>query len=511
MTMLELLVVLALSAGLAASLIGWWNWRSTSQRDDLAAQHAKVVLRAAQSYIRNNYATLYNNAASGPVSVAASSMELGDGMATTNAYGQTFVLRMIRNGTSLEGLVLYTGGQTIKISSLRAIANEIGLAGGYVSTDEPNTAVGMMRQWTKALAAYGGNTGTGKVAVGLFVEEMAQAADDYLHRTATNGKPELNRMSTAIDMNGNNLNSAGAVTANSAAVNGVTVSDGGLATAALSIAKASFGSVPYPYETIQYNPAYNLRIYQGSTQRMVFDGDGISKFSGGVTSNTNILAQNDVTAGGTLSAQYLSVNEAYAGNWFRVRGGGGVYWEQFGGGWYMGDSTWIRAYNNKNIYTAGEIRGGSLSAEGRMTSNDVMLNRIETAGTGCGENGLQARTDAGAPLSCVSGTWRQAGGASGGYYVYRGRTTGASQTISGANNSGYTSHIVFYTGGPAGNQGAKYFVNGVMLGYSAVYDRDWASYGGASFPVPPGGTWAIQAVESNYSTTYIYVYEYIQQ
>ena len=28
-----------------------------------------------------------------------------------------------------------------------------------------------------------------------------------------------------------------------------------------------------------------------------------------------------------------------------------------GGGWYMSDSSWIRAYNNKNIYTAGTIQG----------------------------------------------------------------------------------------------------------------------------------------------------------
>ncbi|WP_205395011.1 shufflon system plasmid conjugative transfer pilus tip adhesin PilV [Xanthomonas hydrangeae] len=419
MTMLELLVVLALSAGLAASLIGWWNWRATSQRDDLAAQHAQVVMRAAQSYIRNNYQNLYNNTGGGPVTVPASALQLGDGMATTNAYGQTFALRLIRSGTSMEGLVLYTGGQTIKISSLRAIANQIGLAGGYVSPDEPNTAVGMMRQWTKSLAAYGGNLGTGKVAVGLFVEEMAQAADDYLHRTATAGKPELNRMSTAIEMNANNLNNAGAVNANRAAINGVTVSDGGLATAALSISKSSFGEVPYPEETIQYRLGTNLRIYEGENQRLVFDGDQTNKFSGSLTSNSNIQAAGNLIAGahviaaGTLSGQELSVNEAYTNNYFRVRGSGGLYWEDFGGGWYMGDSNWIRAYGNKNIYTAGEVRGGSVTAEGRLAANDLMLNAVANAGGGCAASGLQARSSTGMLLSCVSGVWRAGGGIQG--------------------------------------------------------------------------------------------------
>lgn len=36
----------------------------------------------------------------------------------------------------------------------------------------------------------------------------------------------------------------------------------------------------------------------------------------------------------------------------------------YGGGWYMSDTTWIRAYGNKNIYTPGEIRGGIFTTEG---------------------------------------------------------------------------------------------------------------------------------------------------
>lgn len=420
MTMLELLTVLALSAALVASLLGWWQWRATAQRDDLAADHAKVVLRAAQSYIRNNYTSLYNSTGAGVVTVPASALTLGDGMAATNAYGQTYVMRVIRNGTSLEGLVLYTGGQSIKLSSLRAIANAIGLPGGYVSTAEPNTAVGMMRQWTKALGSYGGNAGTGKVAIGLFVDEMTQAADDYLHRTATNGKPELNRMSTAIDMSGNDLTAAGAITANSAAINGVNIAEGGLATAALSIAKASFGAVPYPYETIQYSPGMNLRIYQGSTQRMVFDADGVNKFSGGLTSNTNVQAAGDIGAGGTLSGNWLSVNDAYATNWFRVRGSGGIHWENFGGGWYMGDGSWIRAYGDKGIYTGGQVQAGSLQSNGtlqvngRATINEfVQFNGVANVGWPCSPIGLQGRDGSGAILSCVDGVWRKGGGIQG--------------------------------------------------------------------------------------------------
>lgn len=404
MTMLELLVVLALAASLVAGLIGFYNAQATSKRNDLAADHAKAVLRASQSYVRTNYATLYASAAGGVVTIPGAALSLGDGLLTSNAYAQVPELRVIRVGNSLEGLVLYRGGQVIKKSSLREIANSIGLPGGYVAEDEPANAVGMMRQWTRALSAYGGSAGVGKVAIGLFVEEMAQAADDYLHRTASDGKPELNTMSTAINMAGNDLNNGGTLRAVAADVGGVSVRDGGLATAALSIGRASFGAVPYAYETIQYQPGMNLRISQGSNQRLVFDADGVNKFGGGVSSNTNIDAQ------GTVSGNVVSANESYAGNWFRVRGGGGIHWEQFGGGWYMGDSNWIRAYNDKSIYTGGEIRGGAVTASGRLSANDLQVGRVETEGAGCGEIGLVARSGTGKVISCTNGVWRGAGG-----------------------------------------------------------------------------------------------------
>lgn len=45
------------------------------------------------------------------------------------------------------------------------------------------------------------------------------------------------------------------------------------------------------------------------------------------------------------------------GGWFRVSGSQGYYFQDYGGGWYMTDSTWMRAYNDKAIITNNEIRG----------------------------------------------------------------------------------------------------------------------------------------------------------
>jgi len=53
------------------------------------------------------------------------------------------------------------------------------------------------------------------------------------------------------------------------------------------------------------------------------------------------------------------VSSIYANNWFRAQGQTGLYFQDYGGGWYMTDGTWIRAYNSKPVYSAGEIQSGS--------------------------------------------------------------------------------------------------------------------------------------------------------
>lgn len=67
-----------------------------------------------------------------------------------------------------------------------------------------------------------------------------------------------------------------------------------------------------------------------------------------------------VSAIGNITAS----SAVYASNWFRSYGATGWYSETFGGGIYMYDTEWVRTYNNKNFYSAGQVRGGTLYAEG---------------------------------------------------------------------------------------------------------------------------------------------------
>lgn len=65
------------------------------------------------------------------------------------------------------------------------------------------------------------------------------------------------------------------------------------------------------------------------------------------------------TAGGMLNAGRVSTgwDSGVAGavscnNWFRAAGNTGIYFDSYGGGWNMTDSTYIRAYNGKSVTAA---------------------------------------------------------------------------------------------------------------------------------------------------------------
>ena len=114
-----------------------------------------------------------------------------------------------------------------------------------------------------------------------------------------------------------------------------------------------------------------------------------------------------VTASGNISA----TGETTTGGWFRTTGDTGWYNQKWNGGWYMNDPTWVRSYGDKNVYSGGEIRGGTLRSEGRTAVGEYLqLGGVATEGTACSPNGLVGRTAAGLTLSCQSGVWRSQGG-----------------------------------------------------------------------------------------------------
>lgn len=102
--------------------------------------------------------------------------------------------------------------------------------------------------------------------------------------------------------------------------------------------------------------------------------------SNGLSIRNNVGGQTsriDASGNATFNSS-VTANTYYAPNWFRATGDSGFYFENHGGGWYMIDDTWIRAYNNKNIYTPGVIQcdsgfNGNLNGNVNGTINGIQV------------------------------------------------------------------------------------------------------------------------------------------
>lgn len=62
----------------------------------------------------------------------------------------------------------------------------------------------------------------------------------------------------------------------------------------------------------------------------------------------------------------ITVPTIYTNNWFRSTGNSGWYNENYGGGIFMEDTTWVKVYNGKSFYAPGEIR-----SDNHMTVNGL--------------------------------------------------------------------------------------------------------------------------------------------
>ena len=97
-------------------------------------------------------------------------------------------------------------------------------------------------------------------------------------------------------------------------------------------------------------------IHNNSNQLYILRGCGAGSTNwcalNGVWPLTINLENNDATFGGAVRA----TGAVYTNDYFRVNGNGGLYWQNWGGGWYMSDDRWVRSYNNKSVFTAGKMR-----------------------------------------------------------------------------------------------------------------------------------------------------------
>lgn len=393
--LLFVLIVFAIATTIGTNLLA--N-RMDSQNYTIAAQQQQLVADAASKYLKDNFTAVTATAtATVPAQITMTMLRntnyLSSGVSDTNAFGQTFlILARQPVANQLESLVLTTGGQSIDEIGTREIAENLGGTGGFIPTTNTTIVQGIRGGWQITLSNYGINPGVGHTASALFLMDGA-LANDYLYRDAIAGKPELNRMNTALDMGNNNVNNAASITASG------TVAAGGNVNATGNVNASSVNAT-------------------------------------GNVNATSVNASANVT-GVTASM----TGETYTGGWFRTQGDTGWYSQKWGGGWYMSDSTWIRAYGNKNMYVQGQILGGTVMSSGRTEVGEYLqVDGVATEGTGCSPNGLVARSATGS-LFCSNGVWISSS-------VPSGSLCGAWTTIAGV--SAYCQGYDPHTSCPAG-------------------------------------------------------------
>jgi len=95
--------------------------------------------------------------------------------------------------------------------------------------------------------------------------------------------------------------------------------------------------------------------------------DGIAASATNVTDNSQIANGRGFTTytanQSVNTSSNVTFSKIYANDWFRVNGADGIYWESYGGGWQMTDTTWMRIYGSKKLYITNEI-----AATGNITA-----------------------------------------------------------------------------------------------------------------------------------------------
>ncbi|MGE9442279.1 shufflon system plasmid conjugative transfer pilus tip adhesin PilV [Escherichia coli] len=141
--------------------------------------------------------------------------------------------------------------------------------------------------------------------------------------------------------------------------------------------------------------------------------NNVGTLNGNAAALSGDISARNGTFSGAISGNTATTNGDITSNngWLVTKNSKGWMNSTYAGGWYMSDSSWLRSVNNKGIYTGGQVKGGTVRADGRLyTGEYLQLEGTATAGASCSPNGLVGRDSTGAILSCQSGSWRRASG-----------------------------------------------------------------------------------------------------
>ncbi len=317
-------VAMSVGAGLLVVLV-MASLSSRYMSDYLKSREWQVVAmqttrftQAATSYVGRYYPTVLASATTTTPVVVTPQMLKNTGLlpasfSETNSYGQQYQAMIVRNPQNqelLQGMVVSRGGHAMPFTALNQISKDITAGfGGYV--EDGQTAVGAMRSWRIALSSYGTSTGRGHLAVMLSTDDLSGAREDgdRLYRFQVNGRPDLNRMHTAIDMGGNNLNSVGTVTASNVAAQngnfGVSLVSNGPVTAGGDI-RSTGGWIVTRSGKGWMDETHGGGLYMSDNDWLrILNNKGF--YTGGEIRGGTVRSDGNVSAGGVLELEKINV------------------------------------------------------------------------------------------------------------------------------------------------------------------------------------------------------------
>eukprot|EP01132_Coremiostelium_polycephalum_P021478 gene21478-25505_t len=282
--------------GVVVTLAMVWQIKQMDAQDyRIAADQQRTISEAQAKYLKDNFnVVLANASATVPVQITVPMLinanYLPAGYSSTNVFGQT-ILGLARkpNPNQLEAIVVTRGGQTLPEMSVRAIAENLGGPGGFISTTNPNVVQGIRGGWQVALSNYSIAPGPGHTASALFLMDGA-LANDYLYRNAVPNHPELNTMNTDLGMGNHNINNAGSISASGNVTTGADVTARNVtATANVNAATANVTG-----ETPDWVQVYNDKNF--STGGQLWGGKITS--TGKITAYDRIATNEFISVGG---------------------------------------------------------------------------------------------------------------------------------------------------------------------------------------------------------------------
>jgi hypothetical protein len=359
-TLLEAALSLAIMAVVSAGLVALQAQSAARTKDNATADRTAAIVQATSTYIQQNFTQIVSAyaapglaipvyAASGAAPPGLTSIQasglLPSGWTTTNPYGQAEWLLVLQTTATptFDFMIVTQGGRMIPAGELPYVAAKVGAAGGFVSSQAPYSAAnieGAYGGWSYLASKWniGGHAPSdGHLAAVLSYGQTPLA--QYLYRVSVPGHPEANQMSTALDMNGNDVDNANSV--NAVNVNATDMTAAGNVTATGNVSAATVvasgnvqvgGNILTPNDVAMVNTLYgngtsgsygeNLTVSKNLTVSGTTAMTGLATANKGVALGAVAVAGGACSPNGTIATDSSSnLLVCQSGAWAYVCGG----------------------------------------------------------------------------------------------------------------------------------------------------------------------------------------------